>query len=38
VVTQAALAPQRGFVQRDAESGLLLLDRGAHADVLEWLW
>ncbi|KAF6262935.1 mannosyltransferase putative-domain-containing protein [Scenedesmus sp. NREL 46B-D3] len=33
-----ALAGGQGHVRRVAESGQLLLDRLAHADVLEWLW
>ncbi|KAL6765645.1 mannosyltransferase putative-domain-containing protein [Haematococcus lacustris] len=38
VLTKAALAPGRGWVQRDTESGQVLLDRGRHADVLQLLW
>lgn len=35
---QEALTGGQGHVRRVAESGQLLLDRVAHADVLEWLW
>jgi hypothetical protein len=35
---QDALTGGQGHVRRVAESGQLLLDRVAHADVLEWLW
>jgi hypothetical protein len=38
VCVQDALTGGQGYVRRVAESGQLLLDRVAHADVLEWLW